>query len=211
MREEPKKKVNVMVMAPIRLRFWGKNYLVGYVLEQGHFCVTEQRRQLVILNALSDINQWAWSIGGIILTGAKRSSWRKNTNSGINLAWTGLSSCPDLYTGGQKTNAWAMTRPVEWKRTPEPKPKLVTALAWTSIVWRRRVQNYDNTVAVSHVWACGIQKSKQFNTQLLQETLWLERVRGSREDAGSIPNGVIRIIHLLNPSAALWAWAWLSL
>jgi len=127
-----------MVMAPIRLCFWRKSYLVGYVLEQGDICVTEQPCQLLILNALSDINQWAWSISGIILTGAKRSIWGKTTNSRTNLACTGLSSCPDLYTERQKSNAWAMTRPVGWKGTPEPKSKLVTALAWTSIVWRGR-------------------------------------------------------------------------
>ena len=55
--EETKKNVNVMVMAPIRLCFWRKSYLVGYVLEQGDICVTEQPCQLLILNALSDINQ----------------------------------------------------------------------------------------------------------------------------------------------------------
>jgi len=95
-REEPKKKVNVMIMAPTRLRFWRKNYLVGYILELGDYCVIEGRYQLLKLNALSDINQRAWSINGIILTGAKRSIWRKTTNSRTNLVWTGLSSCPDL-------------------------------------------------------------------------------------------------------------------
>jgi hypothetical protein len=64
-----------MVMAPIRLRLWLKNYLVGYVLEQGDFCAIERRCQLLILNELSGINQWAWSIGGIKLTGAERSTY----------------------------------------------------------------------------------------------------------------------------------------
>jgi hypothetical protein len=94
--EEPKKKINVTVMAPIRLHFWRKNYLVGYILEQDDYCVIERRYQLLKFNALTDINQWTWSISGIILTGAKRSIWRKTTNSITNLALTGLSSCPDL-------------------------------------------------------------------------------------------------------------------
>ena len=55
--EETKKNVNVMVMAPIRLRFWRKNYVVKYVLEQGDICVTGQRCQFLIFNALGDINQ----------------------------------------------------------------------------------------------------------------------------------------------------------
>ena len=120
MREEPKKKVNVMLMAPIRLRLWCKNYLVGYIIEQGDFCVIERRCQLLHLNALRDIIHWAWSIGGMTLTVAKRSIWRKTTNSRTNLTWTGLSSCSDFYTERQKTNACAMTRPVWWERTPEP-------------------------------------------------------------------------------------------
>jgi len=57
MQEEPKKKVNAVVTTPILLRFWRKNYLVEYVLEEGDFCVTERRCQLLILNALIDINQ----------------------------------------------------------------------------------------------------------------------------------------------------------
>jgi hypothetical protein len=35
--------------------------------------------------------------------------------------------------------------------------------------------------------------------------------RGSQEVAGSIPDGVTVNFHLLNPSAALWIWAGLSL
>jgi hypothetical protein len=110
MLEEPKE-VNFTVMAPISLRFWRKNYFVGYVLEQSDFCVVERRCQLLILNALSGIKQWAWSIGEIILTGSKRNIWRKITFLRTNLAWNGLSSNPYFYTDRQKTKAWAMTRP----------------------------------------------------------------------------------------------------